>query len=47
MKTYVIDVRYYISTENEDKLNKILEDMGVKDSEYYGGYNIVDTEEDD
>ena len=47
MKTYVIDVRYYISAENEDKLNKMLEDMGVKDNEYYGGYDIVDTEEDE
>lgn len=46
MKTYVIDVRYYISAENGDELNKVLEDVGIKDSEYYGGYDIVDIEED-
>ena len=46
MKTYVLDVRYYIQADDEKELNEILDDMGVKGSEYYGGYDIVDTEED-
>ena len=45
MKTYVLDVRYYIQAEDEDELNEILNDIGVKSSEYYGGYDIVDEEE--
>lgn len=47
MKTYVLDVRYYIQADNENELNEILDDMGVKSSEYYGGYDIVDAEEDE
>ena len=45
MKTYVIDVRYYIPASNDDELNRILDDMEIKDSEYFGGCDIVDTEE--
>ena len=47
MKTYVVDVRYYIPAENSDKFNNVLEDMGIKDSEYYGGYDIVGIEDDE
>lgn len=47
MKTYVVDARYYIPAENSDELNKVLGDMGIKDSEYYGGYYIVGTEDDE
>lgn len=43
MKTYVINVRYYIST---DDIGKALNDIGITDSEYYGGYEIVEVEND-
>ena len=47
MKTYVLDVRYYIQADDEDELNEILDNMGVRSNEYYGGYDIVDVEEDE
>lgn len=45
MKTYVLDVRCYVQAENEDELNDVLKNTGISYSEYYGGYNIVDVEE--
>ena len=47
MKTYVIDVRYYIPAENDNELNRVLEDMGIKNNEYYGGYDISNIEDDE
>ena len=47
MRMYVVDVRYYIPADNDDELNKVLDDMEIRNSEYYGGYDIVDTEEDE
>lgn len=47
MKTYILDVRYYIPVDDENELNEILDDMGVKGNEYYGGYDVVDVEEDE
>lgn len=45
MKTYVINVRYYIPAEDDDELDQVLEDTGIKDNEYYGGYDIENIEE--
>ena len=45
MKTYVLDVRYYIQAENEDDLKEELRNLGISNSEYYGGYEIIDTED--
>ena len=47
MKTYIIDVRYYINVENEEELQDQLREMGISSNEYYGGYDIVDVEETD
>jgi len=47
MKTYVLDVRCYVQAENEDELKDVLKNTGISYSEYYGGYNIVDVEEND
>ena len=47
MKTYVIDIRYYISADNEEDVKKTLDEDGVCYSEYYGGYKIVDIEEEE
>jgi hypothetical protein len=47
MKMYAIDVRYYIPADDVDELNKVLDDMEVTNSEYYGGYDIADIEEDE
>ena len=44
MKTYAIDVRYYIQAENEEELNEMLENTGIKYNEYYCGYDIVNVE---
>ena len=46
-KTYVIDVRFYIQADNDDELEGVLKATGINDSEYYGGYEIVEIEEDD
>ena len=45
MKTYVIDVRYYIPAEDTKEFNETLEKSGIIDSEYYGGYELVEVEE--
>jgi hypothetical protein len=45
MKTYAIEVTYYIQAEDESDLDETLYDIGIKDSEYYGGYYIKDVEE--
>lgn len=48
MKTYTVDVRYYIQAENEDDLFEQLKQEGIIYSEYYGGYyEIIDIEEDE
>ena len=46
MKTYVIDVRYYIPANDDEEFNEILDKSGIIDSEYYGGYCMVEVEED-
>jgi hypothetical protein len=43
-KTYVIDIWYYIPTDN---LDKFISESGISDSEYYGGYELVEVEEDE
>lgn len=47
MKTYAIDIRYYVNAENEQELNEVLKGDGVFYSEYYCGYKIVDVEDDE
>ena len=46
MKTYAIDVRYYIQADDENELDEILDVTGVIYNEYYCGYKIVDIEDD-
>ena len=45
MKTYIIDVRYYIPADDEDELYQALKEIGIVDSEYYGGYEVIEVEE--
>lgn len=47
MKTYVIDVRYYIQAENEEELKEQLREMDISNNEYYGGYSIEDVEDEE
>lgn len=47
MKVYAIDVRYYIPANDDDELYKVVNNMGISHSEYYGGYDVVDVEEED
>lgn len=47
MKTYVIDVRYYIPAKDNDEFNRVLEEANINNSEYYGGYTIEDIEEEE
>ena len=43
MKTYIINVMYCIQADNEADLEKQIEDICY--NEYYGGYEIVDIED--
>lgn len=47
MKMYAIDVRYYVPADNDDELYRIMNNMGISHNEYYGGYDIVDIEEEE
>jgi hypothetical protein len=47
MKTYVINVKYYIPAEDNDEFNRILEETNISNSEYYGGYELVEVETED
>lgn len=47
MKTYVLDVRYYIQAENENELQEELRNIGISNSEYYNGYEIVSVEDEE
>ena len=46
-KIYVINVKYYIQADDIDELEDVLKSTGISDSEYYGGYDIEDIEEDE
>lgn len=47
MKTYIIDVRYYIPAEDIDELEEILDEAGISSSEYAGGYELIDIEDEE
>lgn len=47
MKTYTVEVVYYIQAESEEELDEMLEDMEIKNNEYYGGYEIVDEDDEE
>ena len=47
MKVYAIDVRNYIPANDDDELYKVVNNMGISHSEYYGGYDVVDVEEEE
>lgn len=47
MKTYIINVRYYIPADGIDDLENTLKETGISDSEYYGGYDIDEVEEEE
>lgn len=44
MKTYVIDVTFYIPADDTYELDRVLEETGIK-NEYYGGYSIEEIED--
>lgn len=44
MKMYAVDVRYYIPANDDDELYRVMNNMGISHSEYYGGYDIADIE---
>ena len=44
-KTYIVDVRYYIPADNDDELCEMMK--GLSYNEYYGGYDVVEVEEND
>ncbi len=49
MKTYEVNVKFYIPAKDDDELNSVLENTGITNSEYYGSHyieNVEDSEED-
>lgn len=47
MKTYCVQVTYFIPAEDEDELDKVLEDIGATTSEYYGAHDVLGFEEEE
>ena len=47
MKTYAIDVRYYIQAESEEELKEKLRKIGISNNKYYGGYYSIEYIEED